>query len=401
MLFHIALKDLKIIFRDRKALAVMLVMPLIIVMILGSALGNVFNKELVVQKFSIGVVNHDEGILSQIFINQVLRENMAKMFNTFVVDEEKANEMQKEKVVPCIIVIPQDFSADLEKNIPVKLMIRSTDDGQLKSSIVQSVTEGFAKNISLGYAGAFAAGEVFHKYAIPVTKPSASMSEVSAIMSELQKKLGSEMLEFVVVEQEKQKSLSAIEYYSAAMLVMFLLFGANMGSRLIIEERENKTLGRIISARPGKVTLIAGKFLGLTLICFVQATILIVFTHFFYRINWGSSLSGLLLTTLAAVFAAAAFGIFIAALARTPKAADGLGQLFIQTFTILGGGMFPIYLMPDSMKTIAKFTLNWWAFNGYHNLMLHNDLTTVLPGCGVLLLMGIAYLGAGVLRFRV
>lgn len=401
MLFHIALKDLKVIFRDRKALAIMLAMPLMIVMILGFALGSMFNQELAIQRFSVGVVNHDEGMMSQVFINEVLRKNMKDIFSTFVVDEIQADQMLKDNTVPCVIIIPEDFSKNIDSKAATKVEIKTNDDTHLKDGIVRSVTEGFAQGITRSLIVSEIAEDVYRKYDLPVNKPFEGMSDKSAIMFDLQKKLGNEMLEFKAEEQEKERSLTAMEYYAAAMLVMFLLFGANMGTRLIVEERENRTLGRIMSARPGKVTLITGKFLGLMFICLAQATILMLFTRIFYGVVWGSSLPGLLLITLSSVFAAASFGMFIAAIAKTPKAADGFGQLFIQVFTVLGGGMWPVYLMPDAMKTIAKFTLNWWAFNGYHNIMLGMGAGKVLPACGILLLMGTIYLGAGVLRFRV
>lgn len=401
MLLHIALKDLKILFRDRKALAVMLAMPLLIVLILGFALNGVFSNELAVQKFSIAVVNKDEGLMSQIFINRVLRSEMSKMFATFVVDESNAGDMLKNKTVPVVITIPENFSKDIENRKPVKLEIKSNDEGQFKANIVRSVTDGFAQSISQSYAGAFAVVDVFKKYKIPIEKQMEGMSDASAMMAALQGRLGNGMLEFNGQEQEKNKSLSAMGYYAAAMLVMFLLFGANMGTRLIIEEREKMTLGRIMSARPGKVILITGKFLGLMIICLAQAFILMAFMRIFYRVAWGTSIAGILAVTLCSAFAAAAFGMFIAAIAKTPKAADGFGQMFIQVFTIVGGGMIPIYIMPEAMKTAAKFTLNWWAFSGYHNLMLGMDVFSVLPACGILLLMGVAYLSFGILKFRV
>ncbi|MCX7843113.1 MAG: ABC transporter permease [Clostridia bacterium] len=401
MLLHIALKDLKIIFRDRQALAVMLVMPLLIVVILGSALGSSFSPQLAIQRFTVGVVNNDEGLMSQIFINEVLRGKLSDMFSTFVIDEQKAEEMLKSEAAPAVIVIPEGFSESIENGKPVRIDIKAHGDSRLKSGIVRSVTEGFAENLSMGYAGAFATLDTLKKYNIPFNAQANGVSNATAIMGGLQKKLGSEMLKFKEIDQEKQKTISAMSYYSAAMLVMFLLFGANTGTKLIIEERESRTLGRLISARPGKAALITGKFLGLMLICFTQAVILIIFTQLFYGVNWGVSLTGIALVTLSSAFAAAAFGMFIAAIARTVKVADGLGQLFIQAFTVIGGGMWPIYLMPEPVKIAARFTLNWWAFNGYHDLMMGMNPQTVLPYCGILVLMGLAYLSFGILKFRV
>lgn len=402
MLFHIALKDLKIMFRDRKALAILLVMPALIMFILGSAFGNMFSSGPAIQKFSVGVVNKDDGLLSQVFINNVLRQGMPDMVETYVVSEEKANDMLKEKTVPSIVIIPENFSKDIEDNRQVVVEIKSISEGGIKSGIIRSAAGFFAQNISLGYAGAFAALDVFKRYNIPVQNPIAGMSDATALMADLQKKLSAGVVDFSEKNQEKERNtLSAIQYYSAAMLVMFLLFGASNGTKLIIEERESMTLGRILSSRAHKATLISGKFLGLFLICFVQAVILIAFTSLVYRVNWGPSILSILFVTLCAVFASTGFGMFIAAISRTPKMADGLSQLFIQSFTLVGGGMIPIYIMPEAMKPIAKVTLNWWAFSSYHNLMLGTGVYSVLPFCGILVLMGLVYLGIGITRFRI
>ena len=192
-----------------------------------------------------------------------------------------------------------------------------------------------------------------------------------------------------------------MQYYGVAMLAMFLLFGANTATRLMVDERENKTLGRILCAKPSKLILIAGKFIGLMIICFVQATILISFTGLFYGISWGSSFVGIFVVTLSACFAAAGFGMFISAIAKSQQAVEGLGQIFIQGFTLIGGGMIPIYIISPAIKNISRLTINWWVLHGYHDLMLGHGIITVLPYCLILLIMGVFYLSIGAVRFRV
>jgi ABC-2 type transport system permease protein len=400
VIFHIAFKDLKIVFRDKKALAVMLLMPVLIILILGTALNSMFSQEPAVEKFSIGVVNKDKGFMSNIFINQVLRNNISGMFETYVVDENKAEDMLRKKTVPSVIVIPGDFTENLEKNYPVKLQVRFVADKHLEAMIVKSVAESFVKSTSLGYAAANAVVDKFKENNIQIKVPLQGMPESTTVVSGLQKLLGEGLIEFEEADQEVQKTLSAIQYYSASMLVMFILFGANMGTRLMLEERESGTLGRIMSARPDRAVFIFGKFLGIWLICLLQASILIIFTHFAYGVNWGSSLPGVIIITICTVFTGAAFGMFIGAVAKTTKAADSMGMVLIQMFTMLGGGMIPYYFIPESIKRVAGVTLNWWAIRGYHELMLGADTQQIIPFCGILMLMGLAYLGTGILRIR-
>jgi len=401
MFIHIAFKDLRILFRDKKALAVMLLMPALIILIIGSAFSTMFEGGNEIEKFSIGVVDRDKGVMSQIFIDRFLKENMADVFTIKVVDDSKADKILNNEEVPSVIYIPEDFTEHIFGNKPVSLQVKSRADEQFKVKIVQSVAGSYAQNLSLAHTGASAIADGLQKYNIPVGVSGGDIPATTMLMFDLQSKLSHEMLSFKEENQEKEKAVSSIQYYSAAMLVMFLLFGANQGTKLIVEERESRTLGRILTAEPGKISLITGKFLGLYIICLLQAVILIVFTRLVYGVVWGELFPGVFLITACSVFAGAGFGMLIAALAKTPKVADGMGTVFIQMSTLIGGGMIPIFYMPDAMKTAAKFTLNWWAFQGYYNLMMGLGVETIFRYCAVLLAMGIVFLGIGIMRFRV
>lgn len=398
MIFHIAIKDLKITFKDRKAIMLMLLMPILIILILGSAFSNSFSKEVSVGKFTIGVVNKDNGFLSQPFIEEVLKKGGADMFNTTVINESEVKGMLDKKKAASIITIPSDFTKSIETNKPVKIKVESLEDNKIKAKIVESITESYTSSISLGYAGAFSVIEEAKRLKFPLPESSNGISQATMVMSELKDKISSNTIDFVVNEQNKNKTASAIQYYSAGMLLMFILFGANQGIKQLIEERETKTLSRMITSKAGRIEIIAGKFLGLFIICLVQALILICFTSFIYRVYWGPVL-GVALVTVCSVFAGAALGMFIGAISKTSKSADGFSQIFIQLFTILGGGMVPVYIMPKFMKLISNITINWWGMKGYLDLM--SGSTAVIAYCGILVLMGLIYLSVGIKRFKV
>lgn len=400
MIIHIALKDLKVIFRDRKALAIMLIMPAVIMLILGSALGPMFENTLAIEKFSIAVVDMDGSQNSQYFYQNVLRGQMSDMFDTFVVKEEKAEEMLKKEIVPSIIIIPKGFEDDISNNRPVVIVVKSSVNDQFKTSIVKTVAEMYAKGFSRTNAIAVVLEDVLKDKLSGIDRPFSNMSNRDALMMDLGSELENNLIEFNEDEQEKNKTVTGMQYYCAGMLVMFVLFGASNGVHNMIEERETRTLGRLMTTNAGKAAVIAGKFLGLMFITVTQALILIIFTSVVYRVNWGNSVLGILIVTFSCVFAASGLGMMIAAIVKTTKSVEGISQMVIQLFTILGGGMIPIYTMPSIVKNLAKVTVNWWAANGYYDLMLGSDVVTVLPYCGVLVMMGMVYLGFGTFRFR-
>lgn len=400
MIIHIALKDLIVILRDRKALAVMLIMPAAIMLILGSALGPMFENTLSIEKFSIAVVDKDESQNSQYLYQNILRGQMADMFDTFVVKEEKAEEMLKKEIVPSIIIIPEGFHEDISNNRPVNIVVKSSVNDQYKTSIVKTVVEGYAKGYSRSTAVAVVLEDTLKNKLSEIEKPFRNMSYRDALMMDFGSKLENNLIEFSKDNQEKSKTVTGMQYYCAAMLVMFVLFGVSNGVRNMTEERQTRTLGRLMTTSAGKATVITGKFLGLMFITITQALVLITFTWLIYRVNWGNSVLGILIVTISCVFAASGLGMMIAAIAKTAKTVEGISQLVIQLFTILGGGMIPVYVMPDAVKNIAKITVNWWAVNGYYDLMLGSGVIKVLPYCAVMVLMGVIYLGFGTYRFK-
>ncbi len=399
MIFDIAIKDLKVVYRDKLALAVLLLMPAAIIIILGLALSSMFSNEPAVEKFSIAVVDNDGANMSRVLVDGILKENLHELLDVKEVDDNEADILVANGDAAAVITLPEGFTKDFENGNPVKIKIKSSVDNEFHSGIVESIIESFAESVSLNRIGTESIIKVLIKSG---TVDMQNMDiKIGQIVSSIQGSLNRKLVEFNEDKQERSENLSAIQYYSATMLVMFMLFGAIQGSKAFVEEREMKTLERIIAARANKAQIIAGKFLGLYIVCILQSAILIVFTSLVYNVDWGNSLPGIFLITVCAVFTGAAFGMFIAAVSRTSNAADGLGMILVQIFTLIGGGMVPYYILPESIKKLAMVTLNWWAVKGYHDIMLGSGLQNVIPYCAILLLMGIAYLSFGTARLKI
>ena len=192
MIFHIAIKDLKIIYKDKKALAVMLLMPALIMLILGSSLGNMLSPEHSVKNIPVAVVDNDNGLMSGVFINMILRDKTGDLFTTFAVHEEKAMEMLEQKTVSAVIIIPNGLDKSIEDRKPLKFTIKSSAENDMHLLAVKSVVNGFAQNISLTYSGVFSAIDTFEEFDIEVKKEFEGMSNSSAVIMDLQNNMNSE-----------------------------------------------------------------------------------------------------------------------------------------------------------------------------------------------------------------
>ncbi len=402
MILDIMFKDLKVLIRDKQAFVIMILMPLILIFALGLGLAPMFESDTGIQKFSIGVVNHDNGLYSASFINEFLRsEDMQEIFEPFLVSEEKAEKMLNNDIVPAIIIIPENYSSNIEKRQQTGLKVIKNSERPMSAEIVNSIVDAY----TLNFSNLISAGDVIYQKlgqeGIHLETDMPGMSPSTEIMLQLAEKTTEANILFEETALEENNNVSAKQYYSAGMLVMFILFGVLQGIRTMLDEREQGTLKRMLSARGTRRTIIVGKFLGLILIGMGQSTIIILFTYLTMGVKWGNDIVGIVLLTLSTVFAGAGGAMLIAAVSKTSKTADGMGMIFIQGMAMIGGSTFPLYIMPSFMKVVSKFTINGWALRGYLNLMTGGTSYSILTNCAVLVAMGIVFLSIGVVGIRV
>lgn len=161
------------------------------------------------------------------------------------------------------------------------------------------------------------------------------------------------------------KSNPVISVYAAGIAVMFLLFNASTGGGVLLEERENQTLERLLATQMTMDQLLLGKWFYLTLLGCVQVTVMFTWAQLVFGLNFVGHLDGFAIMTLATAAAAASFGLFLATLCRTRGQLGGLSVIAILTMSALGGSMVPRYVMSDSLQRAGLWTFNAWALDGY------------------------------------
>ena len=199
---------------------------------------------------------------------------------------------------------------------------------------------------------------------------------------------------------DEENNISAIQYYSAAMAAMYILFVGMIGTSSIIEERENNTLMRLLTTKANRVDIILGKFLGVFLIGILDIGIIILFSKFVFGVTWGNSIGGLLLLSAMLSFAASGLSLMIATLFKSSKAVSTLNPVIVMVMGFIGGNMLPVYKMNTSFQKVGNLLLNSWGMRGYLNLMINNGMESILLPSGVLFGMGVLFLLIGIPRLR-
>lgn len=169
----------------------------------------------------------------------------------------------------------------------------------------------------------------------------------------------------VVNVMGENKTNPVISVYAAGIAVMFLLFGATSGGGVLLEERENQTLERLLSTQMTMDHLLLGKWFYLTLLGCVQVTVMFVWAQLVFGLDLLGNLDGFVMMTLVTSAAAASFGLFLATLCKTRGQLNGLSVVAVLTMSALGGSMVPRYVMSEGLREAGLWTFNAWALDGY------------------------------------
>ncbi|HET7711496.1 MAG TPA: ABC transporter permease, partial [Thermoanaerobaculia bacterium] len=133
-------------------------------------------------------------------------------------------------------------------------------------------------------------------------------------------------MEIVDVLGETKKS-PLVAFYAAGIGVMFLLFAASGAGGVLLEEQESGTLDRILSTRVTMSTLLFGKLLYLWSLAVVQLLVMFIWGALVFKLELLSHLAGFAIMTAVTAFACSTFGLALAAVARTRQQLSALSTL--------------------------------------------------------------------------
>jgi ABC-2 type transport system permease protein len=393
--FHIGVRDLTITIRDRASLGILLVMPMVLIVILSSALGNLASN---LGKTPVAIVNLDKGTvgakvtdgfftssqLTDLFLAQRMR------------DPAQAAALVARGDLAGALVVPADFSRRLNTGRSSVLTLYVDPGRQIAGTVFRSVAESLSTRVSA--ASIAARTSVYYVAGLRVPDP----TFVGRVIGTAVQSASSTGAIAAVGVQEttaaQGKQLSTLSYYSGAMSVMFLMFGAMFGAFSLVRERDNWTLPRMLMTPTSRFQILGGKMLGVFMVGAAQFAVLFAFTNAL-GVRWGDPLA-LAFVAASTVGAATGLSVFIAAVARTVRSVSGIAQMLIQFMAAVGGSFIPVAQFPAWMQPLHYASVNGWAIDAILAIMNGGHLPAVLPNVAALLAIAAAFFAIGSWRLR-
>jgi ABC-2 type transport system permease protein len=384
--------------RDRVVQAMTFFLPIVFFSIFAGVFGSQGRDT--VERVRVAVVDEDQTSASKRLVAALQKETSLRVRTAarpagsdtkapeVSIDRARATAMVRDGDIPVAIVIPEGFGATFGSFDGTAKAIELLSDSS--DPIASQVVSGMLQKTAMTAAPDLMARQglgMFEKHggaltpqqkqvmdswyrtmdgtASPDSAGAAPDGAPAAPSGPGGSTLGSAVEVRIVDVLGEKKANPLISFYAAGIAVMFLLFSASGAGGTLIEEVESGTLERLLTSRAGMGTVLAAKWLFITLLGVLQIVVMFVWGMLVFELDLLPHLPGFFVMTFLTAGAAAGFGLVLATLCKSRQQLGGLSTILILTQSALGGSMFPRFLMPDGIKKIGNFTFNAHALDGY------------------------------------
>lgn len=356
--YLIAIRLWKQLLRDRRTLALVIIVPIFYVVIFGMAFGGE------IENVPIVVINNDtdaQVIIPPLTMLQVPSigkkvinnlENSSKVIVNPINDFEVAKGLVIDKEYVAAILIPENFTFHLVspfgENISIELYLDNSNP-QVGLTVLQALQEAFQDAASefrsnLGFNIGYAYGE----------------------------------------------GLRTIDYFAPAVIglgVFFLSFILILMN--LIEERKKGTLPLLLQCPFDKAQIIMGYLGAFSLLSLIQTTLVIVTANTVYQVSFGTNIwhyLSLYITSVLLGWTSLVLGIFLSSFARSEFQAVQFIPLVLFPAIFLSGIIIPLIQIPEIFRwlslifplTYGVHLLQRIAIEGYTLELLNFDLIAII-----------------------
>lgn len=346
-ILYIALSTIKRNFRDKKSMFRSTLMPILMIIVLGTALNSAFAGQKL-DKFDVCYLNQDSGSQGKEFNKFLDYDDIKNILGIReVATIEEGEKLINDKKAVSLIVVPKDYSEKLKSGKNASIQIYNTKYTDFKNEIVQNIVDAYN---SAGNAMMAAA---------KLSSMNLGYTRYNAVNESIISTEG--------------KAPRAIDYYGVAMLVLALMSSSAFAADMISEDYFENVGVRIKVSPVKPFERLMGKILGCVFDTVIKGIIVIAFSKFVYHVNWGNNYGMIVLIVISAAVFATIFGMFITMAVGSGNRALGIINILNIVFNFIAGGYALIITSDVRQSAIMHLSPNFYPLTALLNVIYSNN----------------------------
>jgi ABC-2 type transport system permease protein len=412
-------KDLAIFLRDRRALMVNVITPIVIAAFFGFLFGGSGDT---VSRLPVGIVDQDDSSLSKSIVADLSAD---ASLAASPLPEAEARERVRSGKLRAAIVLPKGFGDAATRALfgradkpaiqllydPSQSFVRPIIEGLVTQYVMQRVTQAlFSANGSTEIVEESLA-RVRNNSELPSARREDLISLLEAVRryqtrSPAAPGQSSDTGGMVLPMTFANVAVSAGPHYNsyahsfAGMSVQFILFmGIDAGVTLLLM-RQQGVWRRLCTAPLSRGVLLGSRVAGTTIIALLILAAVYVAAISLFNVRIAGSVPGFLAVSVAFAVLAASTGLMIAGLGRSVGATRGLSMFSALILVMLGGAWVPAFIFPAWLQRLSLWVPTRWAVDGFDAMTWRGQpLEAALAPVAVMLGWSVLFVLIAVWRF--
>ncbi|WP_326911189.1 ABC transporter permease [Sedimentibacter sp. MB31-C6] len=339
------------------------------------------------------VVDEDKSTYSEYFINE-LKENNA--FNLIDSDINNAVIEVEEGSATVALIINEGFQSDIENSSDINLgLVKIKDDTVIVTlkEIVSSITMKMSGSVKI----ADVTSEFIYSVKPEMNKESIKLSTYENVMDAWKYKNPMSVTTTIALTGI-DTGYDGLIHSMIGFTIFFSMYTMVFAIGTILYDKQYKTWERMVISPVSKFSIFGGSMIVAYLTGAVQIGVLIFCGKYLLKIDWGNSLSGVIMVSAAFVFAVTSLGLMMSGVIKTQAQLGSIAPIVLTSTAMIGGCMWPLEIVNNKVLLfLAELTPQKWAIQGIENIASKGMgfEAAILPTI-VLLIMGAIYFTIGV-----
>lgn len=377
---RIALKDLKLRFRDRSAIILGVIAPLALAFILNLVFGGALDASGGLN-LAYGVVDQDQTEISSNLtgaLTQLEEEGILTV-------EEMPDRPSAESAIE---------SGDIRAYFLMEegLGRAALTGGTATVDVVGDIDAPTSTQIAAAIANRFTSGIDTAQLAVITSARLDGVAPSPGFFESLRSDPQSAAFTYELRDiSAGTRQLDPTTYFAAGMAAFFVFFTVQFGVSGLLEEDRDGTLARLLAAPIRREAVIGGKAILSFTLGVVSMAILVVASSldFLMGADWGGPIAVALLVVALVLSATGIMGL-VASVAKTPEGAGNLGSIIAVILGMLGGVFFQVGQGgEDVLSRLSYLTPHAWFLRGLGDIAGDASWTAALPATSAMMVFAV------------